>query len=36
VQLEHHYKTKGFKTMEAYHFALSVLKTLTEADLDDF
>jgi hypothetical protein len=36
VQLENHYKTKGLKTMEAYHFALSVLKTLTEADLDDF
>jgi hypothetical protein len=36
VQLENHYKTKGFKTMDAYHFALSVLKTLTEADLDDF
>jgi hypothetical protein len=36
VQLEQYYKTKGFKTTETYHFALSVLKTLTEADLDDF
>jgi hypothetical protein len=36
VQLENYYKTKGFKTLEGYQFALSVLKTLTEADLDDF
>jgi hypothetical protein len=36
VQLENYYKTKGFKNLESYQFALSVLKTLTEADLDDF
>jgi hypothetical protein len=36
VQLEHYYQSKNVKMMDAYHLSLSVLKTLTEADLDDF